>query len=349
MPTFHIQNKKRNRKKSALLFVCLCFAVYRQPQFFFVCFFFLFKNKPFAINQPVRDHIVSVFWKNVCCVFFWIIWPVFLFCVLYCCACVCYISIIMLVNTKIRYSCWWRDSIFYLFSFFFSFEICVRGTYNYWRLSDFSQSQYGYTFLLLTMRVYKQRPSTCFFKLRIRLDIFFFQMDDRVLRNIYRIDVIHLNVFIDDWNSDGCHPTSSSRVPVFMSSFAVCWRQWKEFWGRSWSNRVVGFQSFCGTAFQYTEMNGNKRCPRGGFLFFLNSQVIWRPSLPQRREKKKFILVRRVFCRCVDQKFFVCALRRFAFKKSLNIQVMMLHRAWTSCPRAKFYIKQHWWVLRLEY
>jgi hypothetical protein len=119
MPTFHIQNKKRNRKKSALLFVCLCFAVYRQPQFFFVCFFFLFKNKPFAINQPVRDHIVSVFWKNVCCVFFWIIWPVFLFCVLYCCACVCYISIIMLVNTKIRYSCWWRDSIFYLFSFFF--------------------------------------------------------------------------------------------------------------------------------------------------------------------------------------------------------------------------------------
>jgi hypothetical protein len=34
-------------------------------------------------------------------------------------------------------------------------------------------------------------------------------------------------------------------------------------------------------------MNGNKRCPRGGFLFFLNSQVIWRPSLPQRSGGKK--------------------------------------------------------------
>ena len=177
MPTFHIRNKKRIRKKSALLFVCLVLLFIDNLNSFCVCFFFLFKNKPFAINQPVRDHIVSVFFGKmcVCCVFFWIIWPVFLFGVLYCCACVCYISIIMLVNTKIRYSCWWRDSIFYLFSFFFSFEIYVRGTYNYWRLSDFRQSQYGYTLLLLTMRVYKQRPSTCFFKLRIWLDIFFFR------------------------------------------------------------------------------------------------------------------------------------------------------------------------------
>ena len=121
MPTFHIRNKKRIRKKSALLFVCLVLLFIDNLNSFCVCFFFLFKNKPFAINQPVRDHIVSVFFGKmcVCCVFFWIIWPVFLFCVLYCCACVCYISIIMLVNTKIRYSCWWRDSIFYLFSFFF--------------------------------------------------------------------------------------------------------------------------------------------------------------------------------------------------------------------------------------
>ena len=129
MPTFHIRNKKRIRKKSALLFVCLVLLFIDNLNSFCVCFFFLFKNKPFAINQPVRDHIVSVFfWKNVCVLcFFGIIWPVFLFCVLYCCACVCYISIIMLVNTKIRYSCWWRDSIFYLFSFFFFIRnLCPR-------------------------------------------------------------------------------------------------------------------------------------------------------------------------------------------------------------------------------
>ena len=94
MPTFHIRNKKRIRKKSALLFVCLVLLFIDNLNSFCVCFFFLFKNKPFAINQPVRDHIVSVFfWKNVCvlCFFLNYLARFSLLCPVLLCMCLLYI------------------------------------------------------------------------------------------------------------------------------------------------------------------------------------------------------------------------------------------------------------------